>query len=73
MRRRLALFVAAMAGVSPAVAGDAPSQADIAAAFHLRAGSHAAVVVGGATYEARYVRIEPRRNGEYALIFRLSK
>jgi hypothetical protein len=56
-----------------AAAGDPPSREQIAAAMNLSAGSHMPVVIGGTHYEARYVRVEPRRRGEYAVVFRLRK
>jgi hypothetical protein len=57
---------------SSAAAGD-PSREQIAAAMNLGAGSHMPVVIGGTHYEARYIRVEPRRRGEYAVVFRLRK
>lgn len=65
--------IIAICAAVAAVAGDTPSRRDVAAAFNLRAGVHRPVIVAGTNFEAQYVRIEQRRDGDYALIFRLTK
>ena len=69
----LTVAMALAVGTWGAIASDRPSRDQVAAALNLRAGSHVPVVVDGTPYEAHFVRVELRREGEYALVFRLKK
>ena len=60
--------------VTAAASGlQSPSPRALATALNLKSGLGLPVVIAGIRYQARYVRIEARRDGDYALIFRLQR